>query len=301
MPTLGEELKSRREERRISLSEISESTRIGTRFLKAIEDNNFKVLPGGIFTRSFIRAYAKSVGMDEEQAIAMYQQEYSESTGQAITPLSGELANIDQTLHSHQSTPRYTDKPVLQVIAVVAALVVVAAIVILVKRKWSSTDQDTSQTAGTAQSRAMASPPDHLRVGAAPANQSTKTSDKPQSAAASTSPAQGQTPAGASEEVSIPSGSQIVVSLEATTGDSWVSYQVDDGKSVAIILKPGESATLPGAHERIRLSLGNRKTLDIKINNHNANFPPDTPNFAAQVVISHDNLKTFLQQPIQQN
>src|ERR1044071_9815836 len=75
MPTLGEELKRRREEREITLTDISEATRIGTRFLKAIEMDNYGVLPGGIFTRSFIRAYAKQVGMDETEATGLFQQQ----------------------------------------------------------------------------------------------------------------------------------------------------------------------------------------------------------------------------------
>src|SRR5262245_27208733 len=75
MPTLGEELRRMRDERHITLTEISEATRIGTRFLKAIESDNFSVLPGGIFTRSFIRAYAKQVGMGEDEAISRYQQQ----------------------------------------------------------------------------------------------------------------------------------------------------------------------------------------------------------------------------------
>jgi|SRR5215510_6261998 len=74
MPTLGEEIKRRREERNISLNEISESTRISVRFLKAIEADNFAILPGGIFTRSFIRSYAKEVGLNEEEAMTLYNQ-----------------------------------------------------------------------------------------------------------------------------------------------------------------------------------------------------------------------------------
>jgi cytoskeletal protein RodZ len=76
---LGEELKKLREERGLSLSQISDSTRIGTRFLRAIETNDFATLPEGIYTRSFIRAYAKQVGMDEEEALKLY----SEQTGAA--------------------------------------------------------------------------------------------------------------------------------------------------------------------------------------------------------------------------
>src|SRR5438034_7949360 len=73
MPTLGEELRHKREQRGITLAEIAEATRIGTRFLKAIETDNYGLLPGGIFTRSFIRAYAKQVGMNEDEAVALYQ------------------------------------------------------------------------------------------------------------------------------------------------------------------------------------------------------------------------------------
>src|SRR6185369_7671648 len=84
MPTLGEELKRRREERDITLADISEATRIGTRFLKAIETDNYSVLPGGIFTRSFIRAYAKQVGMDEDESISLYQQQVTGVTAEAV-------------------------------------------------------------------------------------------------------------------------------------------------------------------------------------------------------------------------
>jgi len=96
IPTLGEELKRKREERGKTLSGISETTRIGTRFLKAIEENRFSVLPGGIFTRSFIRAYAREVGMDEAEAIARLVQESAPDEAMAGLPhVSGELVIPD--------------------------------------------------------------------------------------------------------------------------------------------------------------------------------------------------------------
>ena len=60
--------------RGVSLDEIAESTKIGTRLLKALEDEQFDLLPGGIFNKGFVRAYAKYLGMDEEQAVADYLQ-----------------------------------------------------------------------------------------------------------------------------------------------------------------------------------------------------------------------------------
>ena len=61
-----------REARGIALRDISEQTRISMRYLEAIESDDYRRLPGGIFNRSFIRAYAKFVGYDENQAVDDY-------------------------------------------------------------------------------------------------------------------------------------------------------------------------------------------------------------------------------------
>ena len=68
----GEHLKREREMRGVSLEEISAATRIGTRFLEALENERWNELPGGIFNRGFIRAVAHFLGLDEESLIAEY-------------------------------------------------------------------------------------------------------------------------------------------------------------------------------------------------------------------------------------
>ena len=70
--SIGEKLRLAREARGIALREISEQTRISIRYLEAIESDDYKRLPGGIFNRSFIRAYAKFVGLDEHLALEDY-------------------------------------------------------------------------------------------------------------------------------------------------------------------------------------------------------------------------------------
>lgn len=75
---LGEQLKRRREELGLTLAEISETTRIGTRFLKAIETEDFKVLPEGIYARSFVRTYARYVKMDEDEALRLFHEKIGE-------------------------------------------------------------------------------------------------------------------------------------------------------------------------------------------------------------------------------
>ena len=70
--TLGEKLRQAREERGISISEVAEQTRISSLYLKSIEDDNYKPLPGGIFNKGFVKAYAKYVGLDEQEALQDY-------------------------------------------------------------------------------------------------------------------------------------------------------------------------------------------------------------------------------------
>ena len=78
MPSFGERLKLERVKRAITLEQISSSTKIGTRMLQALEEENFDQLPGGIFNKGFVRAYARHVGLDEDQAVA----DYLEASGQ---------------------------------------------------------------------------------------------------------------------------------------------------------------------------------------------------------------------------
>jgi len=70
--TLGERLRRAREARGLTLHDISNETRISVCNLEAIEKNDFKKLPGGIFNRSFVRAYARTVGFDEQEAVELY-------------------------------------------------------------------------------------------------------------------------------------------------------------------------------------------------------------------------------------
>src|SRR5690606_16278530 len=71
--TLGEKLRQAREERGISISEVAEQTRISPLYLESIEKDDYKILPGGIFNKGFIKSYAKFIGYDEHQALSEYQ------------------------------------------------------------------------------------------------------------------------------------------------------------------------------------------------------------------------------------
>lgn len=65
----GARMKRLREERGIALREIADTTKISVRALEALERNDISRLPGGIFSRGFIRAYAEQIGMDPDDTV----------------------------------------------------------------------------------------------------------------------------------------------------------------------------------------------------------------------------------------
>lgn len=73
MSDLGSLLKKARLERGISLEELQEITKIRIRYLQAIEEEDFSVLPGKFYVRAFIKSYAEAVGMDPQEVINIYQ------------------------------------------------------------------------------------------------------------------------------------------------------------------------------------------------------------------------------------
>jgi cytoskeletal protein RodZ len=72
MASLSERLKRERELRGVSLKQISEETRIGVRFLEALEEDRLDVIPGEFYRRSYLRAYARYLGLDEDRALNAY-------------------------------------------------------------------------------------------------------------------------------------------------------------------------------------------------------------------------------------
>src|SRR5208283_3235844 len=85
----GERLKRERELREVSLEEITSATRIGPRFLEALENEEWEKLPGGVFNRGFVRSVARYLGLDEESFLA----EYDLAHGPVVQPNPTNNAN----------------------------------------------------------------------------------------------------------------------------------------------------------------------------------------------------------------
>ncbi|MEK7870392.1 MAG: helix-turn-helix domain-containing protein, partial [Nitrospirota bacterium] len=74
MESVGEFFRQVRETKGLTVDEVAAKTRIRSDFVKALEDGNFAKLPDQVFARGFVRSYARSLGLDEEDAIHRFVQ-----------------------------------------------------------------------------------------------------------------------------------------------------------------------------------------------------------------------------------
>ncbi|MEQ1603647.1 MAG: helix-turn-helix domain-containing protein [Pyrinomonadaceae bacterium] len=78
--SLGEKLREAREERGFTIADVAEQTRISSLYLESIENDDYRILPGGIFNKGFVKSYAKFVGISEAEALSDYSALISESS-----------------------------------------------------------------------------------------------------------------------------------------------------------------------------------------------------------------------------
>ena len=157
--TIGEQLRLAREERGIPLREISDQTRISVRYLEAIESNDYKRLPGGIFNRSFVKAYARYVGYDEKQAIegyAHYMRESGASNDEiSTTPLQSKV----------YTDVRATRSPILTVVLAIVILAILTAGALAVLNWFQKRSAELVPTRPSAEFMAINNETTPLRVG----------------------------------------------------------------------------------------------------------------------------------------
>src|SRR5215470_18911056 len=120
MGAFGDRLRREREMRGITLDEISESTKIARRHLESLEKEDFEALPGGIFNKGFVRAYARFLGLDEDQAVT----DYSVASNEQPPPPDQFPLEVHQK-PNRELNPRRSPMPMLLAIVALAAVLAI--------------------------------------------------------------------------------------------------------------------------------------------------------------------------------
>lgn len=153
MPSFGEEFKRERELRQISLREVSEATKISLRHLEALERNEFDQLPGGVFNRGFVRAFADFIGVSPEDMVNAYllqerQQEGDESHNDGL--LRGKRGGVP-IIESGES-PERGDRRIM-LAAGIALMVIIALAGVAWSLGWLGGNAEPTQPAPTTQQK----------------------------------------------------------------------------------------------------------------------------------------------------
>ncbi|HOV78697.1 MAG TPA: DUF4115 domain-containing protein [Bacillota bacterium] len=114
---IGERLKKAREERGLTLEAVEEETKIRRKYLQAMEEERFQILPGPIYAKAFLKNYARFLNLNVEEIMESYKNLFSPETPAENT----EKAEPEKTPANIRKKPRYWLYPVIA--AILAGLV----------------------------------------------------------------------------------------------------------------------------------------------------------------------------------
>jgi len=295
MESIGDFFKQVRETKGLTIDEVASKTRIRSDFVRALEEGNFAKLPDQVFARGFVRSYARSLGLDEEDAIHRFIQ----SAGAFY-----EKQDEKERLKARQVQEERKRQANRKAVAVAIGIAIITLIFLLSREQSTvlvrrpATDlppiasKRTSPPAPEARDAAPKPEPEPQTASTPPSK--SKPADQPPPAlpkvetnaprVSSPAPAPAVTasqPVPPAAPIPAPIGSdgplggisletapdatdQLVLDLEATEL-SWVVIQIDGGSPQEALLRPGEKAKWKGQDQFV-LTLGNAGGVKAELN-----------------------------------
>jgi cytoskeletal protein RodZ len=277
MELLGLELKQAREARGISMHEMAARTKISIPALECLERNDFSRLPGGIFGRAFVRAYAIEVGIDPDSAVNRFAHLLEQSEREAAARKAASRPEV--TLDDKQFLQRQQRALLILRIGLAAAAIALVAIAVWQGRAYWQRRQAAKVAAAAAEAAAATSSP-------APAV--TPASAPPPIAEAVLPPP--TAPAAPAASTEAPTGLVVEVAL---VGECWMTVGVD-GKppAAARLFQPGEQHRFD-ADQEILLDVGDAGAVQVTINGQPAR-PLGKSGAHVRTRITRDNVAAFL-------
>ena len=92
MAEIGETLRETRMRRRIDITEVEAATKIRAKYLRALENEEWDLLPGPTFVKTFLRTYAEFLEIDDKLLVEEYKQRYERPAPQELTPFNPNLS-----------------------------------------------------------------------------------------------------------------------------------------------------------------------------------------------------------------
>lgn len=275
MESIASVLKSQRERRKLSLSQVAADTRISLRHLESIEEGRFEDLPGGMYNRAFLRAYCERLELDQSELLERYESEVLPRTEKPSRPKPA-----IGTGASWRIPP----------LAVWSLMLAVSATGIFLARKSIYQIFSPYFSRSAAPTVTYAPPPTAPEPTPAPAASplpsltGAPAGEAPEGTAAVTPPA---------EASATPPAGESGIRLEVEGKEScWISIERDGVPALEKILEPGEIQAV-SATEKIRIVVGNAGGVLLRINGKRAK-PLGRPGEVVRLLIDRDSLADLL-------
>jgi cytoskeleton protein RodZ len=262
MSSIGERLRQERLRRGLELDQIAEETRINARYLEAIEAGDLDQLPGGFFTRSFMRQYARLLELDDPELEA----ELMTLTGPAEPTLpAGESLSQEFDLAPISPNPRArrlnSRRALASLAGFLAVVLVCSGLYALWQRPWRTPEPARNAAPAPAPTPATAPAPPP----APPSAQNLPA--EPPTSAGGLSAAQPQLPVAAPEASPAqpePGPAPVRLDIRATE-EVWIRVSADGKYLYSGTLQPGQTKTFQG-QAAMSLLTGNAGGLEIDFN-----------------------------------
>ncbi|WP_251717121.1 helix-turn-helix domain-containing protein [Lactobacillus agrestimuris] len=142
MADIGEKLRSAREAKGLSIEDIEKATKIQSRYLVAIENDEFDKLPGDFYVRAFIRQYAQIVGLDGKELLSEFHQDVPESKPDEYVENS--IDNKSEEVRETTDNKKNLWKNYLPKIAIGLGVIIVILVVYVLYARLSSNNQNNT-------------------------------------------------------------------------------------------------------------------------------------------------------------
>jgi hypothetical protein len=93
MPEIGDQLRETRMRQRIDITEVEAATKIRAKYLRALENEEWDLLPGPTFVKTFLRTYADYLGLDARNLVEQYRSRYERPSAGDLTPFGTNLGS----------------------------------------------------------------------------------------------------------------------------------------------------------------------------------------------------------------
>lgn len=144
MADIGDKLRSAREAKRLSIEDIEKATKIQSRYLTAIEQNDFEKLPGDFYVRAFIRQYAQVVGLDGKKLLGEYHQEVPKAEPDEYVEDS--IDNKSEEVEKTTNSKKKIWQTYLPRVIVGLGIIVIVLVCYVVYAHFSSTGNQNTDT-----------------------------------------------------------------------------------------------------------------------------------------------------------